>query len=294
MTANALEVFRRTWTADTPERAMEKAAEHTTADFQSFVPIDPRAVAARFGASVSYQPASRGPDNDFADHGQLTVRDGRWHVRVPLQMSNERRRFSVAHELGHILLFTAVADHPDLVKQLRSQEIFGRVERLCNLGAAHILMPTAPFTDALDALGSPSKDTVESLASRFNVSLETAARRITEVRPEWALVVWEYSTQHRKGPAWRIAKQPQRAGAVFVPDGMSSARLTPDIVTEAALRGEASADTVFADIPGIDRMEDVRAWHIVSLRKALVDVGDERPHRERVFVFYQQSIRPDA
>lgn len=288
MTARALEMFRRTWAADTPELAMEKAAKHTTADFASFAPIDPRAVATRFGATVTYQPAQRGPNNDLTEHGQLTVVDGRWHVRVPLQMSGERRRFSVAHELGHILLFTAVADHPDLVKQLRSQELFTRVERLCNIGAAHILMPTVPFLAALNEQGTPDRHTVETLASHFHVSLETAARRVTEVAPEWSLVIWEYSTQHRKGPAWRIAKQPQRAGAVFVPDGMSSGRLEPDIVTTAARDGDARAAHVSADIPGVATMEDVRAWHVVSLRKTLVDIGDERPQYERVFVFYKQ------
>ena len=102
------------------------------------------------------------------------------------------------------------------------------------------------------------------------------------------LVIWEYSTQHRKGPAWRIAKQPQRAGAVFVPDGMSSGRLEPDIVTTAARDGDARAAHVSADIPGVATMEDVRAWHVVSLRKTLVDIGDERPQYERVFVFYKQ------
>lgn len=270
---------------------MARAAEHTTREFANYPPIDPRAVAARFGATVTHAPGERSESGALSDHGTLTVRDGRWHINVPLQMSGERRRFSVAHEIGHILLFTSVADQPALVRQLRSREIYRRVERLCNSGAAHILMPTAPFTESLAPAGPPTKDLVEMLASKFNVSLEAAARRITEIQPGWHFMMWEHSTTHPKGPAWRTAKQPQRENEPFLPDGMSSSRLVPDVVLDAARKGVASCEEVIADLPSVGRMRSVRAWHVPRVQRELVQVDGRAPQKERVFVFYRTEAR---
>lgn len=292
MTPGALDAFCRRWGAESPELAMVAAVEHTTRDFSPYPPVEPRDVAARFGATVAFIPGDRGQERrGLTNHGQLTVRGGRWHIAVPLRMRHERRRFSVAHEIGHILLFDAVADAPELVRQLRSRELYDRIEPLCNLAAAHLLMPEAPFSEALEAAMPPSKESIEMLAAKFNVSLEALARRITEVRPDWFIMFWEYSTTHPKGPAWRTAQQPKREGVPFQPEGMSSARLSPDIVLDAAMAGAAQAEDVLADLPSVGRMNDVRAWLVPRVSRELVEVGDRTEQNERVFVFYRRSVR---
>ncbi|WES64098.1 ImmA/IrrE family metallo-endopeptidase [Microbacter sp. GSS18] len=291
MTSSALEVFSDHWSASSPEAAMIAAAEHAAADFSRFPPIDPGAVAARFGASVSVAPGQRRADGSLADHGQLTVRESRWHIRVPKELSIERRRFSVAHEIGHILLFSAVADQPTLVRQLRGKATFADVERLCNLGAAHVLMPTGVVAETLRTLLPPTGKSVEALATRFRVSLEAAARRIVEVSPEWSVIFWELSTTHPRGQAWRTSGQHQRDDAPYLPPGQSSSRrLQPDVVAEAALRGEASAAKVLANLEGVvATMRDVSAWYVPRARHELLEVADDRArHREeRVFLFYK-------
>ncbi len=292
MTPGALDAFCRRWGADSPELAMIAAVEHTTRGFSAYPPIEPRAVAAQFGATVAFMPGGRVQERRGATaHGHLTVREGRWHISAPLRIRHERRRFSVAHEIGHILLFDAVADAPELVRELRSRALYDRVEPLCNLAAAHILMPDGPFSKALQAAMPPSKASIETLAAKFDVSLEALARRITEVRPDWYVMFWEYSTTHPKGPAWRTAQQPKRDGVPFQPKGMSSARLSPDIVLDAATAGAALADVVFADLPSVGRMSDVRAWLVPRVSRELVDVGDRTEQNERVFLFYRRSVR---
>ncbi|AOX45310.1 hypothetical protein BJP65_05435 [Microbacterium sp. BH-3-3-3] len=270
---------------------MVAAAAHATGDFARFLPIDPGAVANRFGATVAVMPGTRGVGGALADHGKLSVRDGRWHIRVPKEISPERRRFSVAHEIGHILLFTAVAEYPALLRELRSEQLFGRVERLCNIGAAHVLMPTNSYTAAFDEFAPLNRSALDALATRFHVSLEAAARRITEVKPEWSVMFWSLSATHPRGVAWRTANQQPREGRAFLPSGLSSSRLQPDVVAEAAREGEANADKVLADLPGVARMDNVVAWHLPRGRHELVDVehGSGERQNDRVFVFYRTA-----
>lgn len=272
---------------------MAKATAQTTADFTSVLPIDPGALASRFGASVSIMGGGRRSDQ-LGAHGELTVKDGRWHIRVPRELQKVRQRFSIAHEIGHILLFTAVAKDPRLIRELRSEVLYPTVERLCDAGAAQLLMPTTVFADAVANFGRPARAMVEDLAARFNVSLEAAARRVTEVLAEWSVMFWEMSTTHPRGAAWRTSKQQQqRPGAPFLPSGLSSSRLTPDIVEEAAASGDASAVNVVASLPGVDRMVNASAWYVPRGRQELVGVDDRWIPRqsERVFLFFQDPQR---
>ena len=81
-----------------------------------------------------------------------------------------RTRFTVAHELGHVVL------HGDDVLGLDGRaepEHQEQIEREANIFAAHLLIPNA----ALKRLGAV---TAETLARRFGVSSAMASRRLAE------------------------------------------------------------------------------------------------------------------
>lgn len=75
----------------------------------------------------------------------------RWIVDRPFIMltdNNEsavRRRFNVAHELGHILLHNGV----ESIHDYSSQELKNVIEKQANLFAAHFLLPSEAFVDSL-------------------------------------------------------------------------------------------------------------------------------------------------
>jgi uncharacterized protein DUF955 len=87
---------------------------------------------------------------------------------------SRRERFTLAHELGHILLLTRFGWNP------QAGADYFMCEDWCDLFASHLLVPVlagpSRFFAAQDALTA-----LHSTARRYNVSFEVAARRITEL-----------------------------------------------------------------------------------------------------------------
>ena len=110
---------------------------------------------------------------------------------VPTIIVNEadketRQRFTQAHELIEILF----SELPGDIRMDRLKEnIFGtRKERICQLGAANLLMPAESYFPKASQMGV-SFHTAELLASEFEVSLIAALFRIADLFPNLAAVV---------------------------------------------------------------------------------------------------------
>jgi hypothetical protein len=97
-----------------------------------------------------------------------------------------RRRFVVAHELGHHLL------HPSRVAFCAEGDLVryepGNGETEANAFAAELLMPRRLFEPDCDAV--PSLERVALLAQKFGATLTATAIRFVELAPESCAVVW--------------------------------------------------------------------------------------------------------
>lgn len=95
----------------------------------------------------------------------------RWIVDRPFLMltdNNEsavRRRFNVAHELGHIILHNSV----ESIHDYSPQEIKNILEKQANQFASHFLLPTEAFTDSLL---STSLEFYKDLKKYWKVSIQ--------------------------------------------------------------------------------------------------------------------------
>lgn len=118
--------------------------------------------------------------NALKVQGAILVRRGR---RI------SRRRFSIAHELGHFLIpahlpttgrgFECSAQ--DLtVAWSREQSRTRRMEAEANSFAALLLMPPVLLREMVRAERNPDLATVSAIAERFAVSIEAAARAYVE------------------------------------------------------------------------------------------------------------------
>lgn len=83
------------------------------------------------------------------------------HIHVPKEACLHRMRFTIAHELGHIMLHNFTTPHLDFRGQTETS-----IEREANAYAADLLMPYW----MIKFLGSPLKNNPVDLARMFEVS----------------------------------------------------------------------------------------------------------------------------
>ena len=110
--------------------------------------------------------------------GMLVREKGILSIRLNSRSHPLRRRFTFAHELGHILL--ASGENHDAKWKRRACK--GReIERLCDAVASELLMPENEVR-AFFANNEVSLQKVSIFASRFQVSLQAAAARVGELK----------------------------------------------------------------------------------------------------------------
>jgi hypothetical protein len=116
--------------------------------------------------------------------------DGRFDVLLREDASPRRQRFSLAHELGHVL-FYRYAPRAKAHQMQRNVRAPQEEERLCNVAAEELLMPSAIVSEALTA--PDVADRVVRLAQQCEVSIEAAMVRLAPVCQERGEVqLWQY------------------------------------------------------------------------------------------------------
>lgn len=125
------------------------------------------------------------------------------HVRRGI-VPEGRRRFTIAHELGHWELHE---EYSQLLCSAEDMRDYGRspLEVEANCFAAELLMPNSHFRSACGTL-EPSMALIESLASDFQTTLTSTAIRFADVSKRKVVVVyyqngfirWSYSDPRKK------------------------------------------------------------------------------------------------
>ncbi len=118
--------------------------------------------------------------------GLFQLADGELVIKLNAQSSFVRKRFTLAHEIGHLLLGTIPGHRGSCRRDLA-------LERACDSIAAELLMPAGEAVAFVRSLGSPSPAKLREIASKYSVSLQTAAIRVHDVFQLWKCCVgmWE-------------------------------------------------------------------------------------------------------
>jgi hypothetical protein len=138
---------------------------------------------------------------DIAIEGGLTrTGDGRFEIVVRKDCSPHRTRFTIAHELGHIL-FYQYAPRAKREQALQGVRAPRAEELLCNLVAEELLMPSW-YMAAFNSLQlSVVPHALRRIAYECAVSLRAACIRLAPVISlPGALQLWERQTN-----TWRLA-----------------------------------------------------------------------------------------
>ena len=114
--------------------------------------------------------------------------------------NRSRQRFSLAHELGHLLLQKLQISVT--TPKNRSSGHSDEEERLCDQLAAEILMPRMAFYEDGWMEGWSLKS-LRTLASIYDTSLPATAVRMVDLMPEEALMgVWKVSEEGKPTLQW--------------------------------------------------------------------------------------------
>jgi hypothetical protein len=231
----ALAAFCSRWDAAAPNEAMALACDDARRRAGGEgAPVSLTKVANALGATIE--------SRKLESVGRLSVAGDRWKIAVAEGQWWRRARFTIAHEVAHVLLYESVAEDPVLVRELNHQEQWSEIEALCNYGAGELLIPAADLQRNIPSPMELSHRSLQKLYDRYLVSYASLTTRLAEVFPGFGVLRWKY-TDHPKGAAWRIAGVNIADSSVWVPRGMSSSRLGVDLVGDALRFGTSEVLT---------------------------------------------------
>lgn len=140
----------------------------------SAIPINPIAVARALGYSVN---AAVFEDPEVS--GKVTVNGGQVSIDVKSSDAPTRRRFSIAHEIGHAQLHLkgvtsgVIADGSAMLRMVPGYYKRAPIEAQADAFAASLLMPTESIKKAFQ-----QTQDLEALAHLFQVSPEAMKIRL--------------------------------------------------------------------------------------------------------------------
>ena len=163
-----------------------------------------------------------------------------------------RQRFTLAHEIAHILLAQETGkqiteSHRDVVETSKSKR--ATLEKLCDKLAAQILMPRTLFLQCAPPWNVGS---ILRLARQFDTSIAATAIRFVELMPSaCALTIWrpDRKSRDRLLPLWNT--QNDLCGRAKY-HGPTFNRLAKDSVVYQAFRGSTPVEGTMM-IPKITR-----------------------------------------
>jgi hypothetical protein len=122
------------------------------------------------------------PTSEEAELHPWVENPGSYIIYCNPELSKNRQNFGIAHELGHTII-------PPFDLKVRKRErleiteepAYLVLEKLCNLAASEILMPSSAFLDHVEKYGDLNCDTWAKLSEMFGASREAVGRRIVNL-----------------------------------------------------------------------------------------------------------------
>lgn len=124
---------------------------------------------------------------------------GSYLIQVNQDHPESRKRFTIAHEIGHTFFFDVDSEIRQRVRDTNLDRISSSdsEELLCNYAGAEILMPHLQFRSLVRA-GGPGSESLIRMARHFNVSIQACSKRAVQLlRVKLAIVLWRYNTANQ-------------------------------------------------------------------------------------------------
>jgi Zn-dependent peptidase ImmA (M78 family) len=148
-------------------------------------PVPVEKIAKHLGAQVRFSPL----DDEIS--GMIHVRDRKPIIGINSLHHPNRQRFTIAHELGHLVLHRSLVtshvhvdkDFPVLMRDSKASSGSDKIEIEANQFAAELLMPRSLLKEMLadKTFDVDDEKLIETLAQRFKVSKQAMGHRISAV-----------------------------------------------------------------------------------------------------------------
>lgn len=160
-------------------------AEHVAQQLLARLPVrsDPPVDVEHVASHLGVHAITR---RKMVEDGRLDHGPSRIEISVKEDTSSNRQRFTIAHEIGHVLL----TDPGQTTMAYRALAQVNDVERFCDDFAAALLMPHGWVADRYRRRVK-NLSTVRHLAHRASTSMSAAVVRLNRVL-DWnhALIIW--------------------------------------------------------------------------------------------------------
>lgn len=118
--------------------------------------------------------------NDFSD-GNIRKQDDGFVIYVSPFQTKERRRFTIAHELGHLFLHMGYKIDKELWNEQKNATYYrsgdSLMEYQANEFAAALLMPQKKYKEIMEKYSVGNKVRTDEIANYFGVSVSAASNR---------------------------------------------------------------------------------------------------------------------
>ncbi len=166
-------------------RWLEECADHLISTRWSRGPVDMVNLVQELGIELSFTPAA---ENERGTGVAELLSNGAWRIKVKgvsknHRYLNPRDRFTIAHELGHILLFKKFK----LAPTSKSDNDYQACEQLCHDFAGRILIPSEYLRDIVADSPRSLYQQLSLKSKLLNVSFAAIAHRVSTFVPNIAL-----------------------------------------------------------------------------------------------------------
>lgn len=181
----ALRLIKMAGGADSIEAAVRSVVQKFFGDLAG-PPLDLNAAASKLNVALC--------EEDIPVSGELRKNGKDYKIVFSRYLSPGRRRFTIAHEMAHLLFELSGKNPPRTGSE---------VERLCDMLASEILMPAHHLLDTIHENAAPHR--VVQLSKSFETSIQAAAirysilKKVSVFQIEGDNVIWGTGVV-RKGP----------------------------------------------------------------------------------------------
>lgn len=123
-------------------------------------------------------------NNSLENDALLFIKNENYTIEFNNSKNWRRQRFTIAHEIFHVILFDLFSDTVDF-----NNVDLKTIEYICNMGASEILVPNAEIKK--DILNKKiTLDLIEKLVEKYMVSYSVIFRKINQLYPETSIYIW--------------------------------------------------------------------------------------------------------